>query len=114
MASWHLIAPTGERCSRGAAVPPLLRLLPAGRLPAVRFALFPKIIDRGYRWVADHRSQISTWIPARSTPANALLGASSSARPTHSHDACFGGEGQSPGGLIDATALLPSLAERHG
>ncbi len=64
MASWHLISPTGERCSGGAAVPPLLRLLPAGRLPAAGFALFPGITDRGYRWVAEHRSQISRWIPA--------------------------------------------------
>jgi predicted DCC family thiol-disulfide oxidoreductase YuxK len=41
MASWHLISPTGERRSGGAAVPPLLRVL-AGRLPAAGFARFPR------------------------------------------------------------------------
>jgi predicted DCC family thiol-disulfide oxidoreductase YuxK len=59
MASWHLISPGGERHSGGAAVPPLLRLLPAGRLPAAGFARFPRLTDRGYRWVAEHRSQLS-------------------------------------------------------
>jgi predicted DCC family thiol-disulfide oxidoreductase YuxK len=64
MASWHLISPTGERRSGGAAVPPLLRVLPAGRLPAAGFARFPRLTDRGYRWVADHRSQLSRWVPS--------------------------------------------------
>jgi predicted DCC family thiol-disulfide oxidoreductase YuxK len=64
MASWHLISPTGERRSGGAAVAPLLRLLPAGRLPADWFARFPARTDRGYRWVADHRSQLSKWVPS--------------------------------------------------
>jgi predicted DCC family thiol-disulfide oxidoreductase YuxK len=59
MASWHLISPTGERHSGGAALPPLLRALPAGRLPAAGFARFPRLTDRGYRWVAKHRSQLS-------------------------------------------------------
>ena len=64
MASWHLISPTGERCSAGDAVAPLLRLLPAGRLPAAGFARFPRLTDRGYRWVAEHRSQLSKWVPS--------------------------------------------------
>jgi predicted DCC family thiol-disulfide oxidoreductase YuxK len=64
MASWHLISPTGERRSGGAAVAPLLRLLPAGRLAAYCFARFPTRADRGYRWVADHRSQLSKWVPS--------------------------------------------------
>src|SRR5436190_19664464 len=38
MASWHLIAPTGERRSAGAALAPLLRSLPGGRLPAAGLA----------------------------------------------------------------------------
>src|SRR5258708_6038411 len=33
-ASWHLVSPDGRRWSAGAAAPPLLRLLPGGRLPA--------------------------------------------------------------------------------
>lgn len=63
-ASWHLTSPTGERHSGGAAVAPLLRLLPAGRLPADCFARFPTRTDRGYRWVADHRSQLAKWVPS--------------------------------------------------
>jgi predicted DCC family thiol-disulfide oxidoreductase YuxK len=63
MSSWHLISPTGERNSGGAALPPLLRQLPGGRVPAAAFARFPKVTDRGYRWVADHRSALSRWVP---------------------------------------------------
>ncbi len=64
MDSWHLISPAGERYSAGAAVAPLLRLLPGGRPPAAGFARFPAPTDRGYRWVAAHRSQLSRWVPA--------------------------------------------------
>lgn len=63
MASWHLVSPTGARRSGGAAVAPLLRLLPRGRLPAAAFARFPRLTARGYRWVAEHRSQLSGWLP---------------------------------------------------
>jgi predicted DCC family thiol-disulfide oxidoreductase YuxK len=64
MASWHLISPSGERHSAGAALPPLLRVLPGGRLPAAALARLPRLTDRGYRWVADHRSQLSSWVPS--------------------------------------------------
>ena len=64
MASWHLVAPTGERRSAGAAVAPLLRLLPAGRLPAAAFERFPKLTERGYRCGAEHRSQLSKLVPS--------------------------------------------------
>jgi predicted DCC family thiol-disulfide oxidoreductase YuxK len=62
-ASWHLISPTGTRHSGGAAVPPLLGLLPLGRVPAAAFARFPGVTDRAYRWVAERRSQLSRWVP---------------------------------------------------
>ena len=65
MASWHLIAPGGERYSAGAALPPLLRQLPGGRRPAAVFARFPRATDRGYRWVADHRTLLGKLVPAR-------------------------------------------------
>jgi predicted DCC family thiol-disulfide oxidoreductase YuxK len=63
MASWHLISPEGER-SGGAAVPVLLKMLAGGRLPAAVFARFPRATDRGYRWVAGHRTQLSKFVPA--------------------------------------------------
>jgi len=65
MASWHLISPDGERCSGGAAVAPLLRLLPGGRAPAALVARVPRLTDRGYRWVADHRTGLSKFVPKR-------------------------------------------------
>jgi predicted DCC family thiol-disulfide oxidoreductase YuxK len=64
-ASWHLVSPDGRRLSAGAAAPPLLRLLPGGRLPAAILERFPRLTERGYRWVADHRSRLSRLIPAR-------------------------------------------------
>jgi predicted DCC family thiol-disulfide oxidoreductase YuxK len=64
MASWHLISPTGTRISGGAALPRLLELLPGGRVPGAIFARFPRLTDSGYRWVAEHRSALSTGIPA--------------------------------------------------
>ncbi len=64
MASWHLIAPGGERRSGGAAVAPLLRLIPAGRVPAAVFACLPGPTDVGYRWVAEHRTRLSRWVPS--------------------------------------------------
>ena len=63
MASWHLISPDGKRRSGGDASPPLLRLLRGGRLPAAVFARFPAATTRGYRWVAEHRSELSRWVP---------------------------------------------------
>ncbi len=64
IASWHLISPTGERRSGGAALAPLLRLLPGGRFPAAVCARFPRLAERGYRSVAAHRAQLSRLVPA--------------------------------------------------
>lgn len=63
LASWHLISPTGARHSGGAALAPLLRLLRWGRMPAHAFARFPRLTDRAYRWVAEHRTWLSKWVP---------------------------------------------------
>lgn len=64
IASWHLISPAGERRSAGAALPALLELLPGGRPPARALALAPGLTERAYRWVAEHRSQLSRAIPS--------------------------------------------------
>jgi predicted DCC family thiol-disulfide oxidoreductase YuxK len=63
-ASWHLISPSGARRSGGAAIAPVLELLPRGRLAAAALARFPRLTDGGYRWVAEHRSRISSSLPA--------------------------------------------------
>jgi predicted DCC family thiol-disulfide oxidoreductase YuxK len=63
-ASWHLLAPGGERCSGGAALAPMLHKLPYGSLPALAFASLPSLTDTGYRWVAAHRRRLSRLVPA--------------------------------------------------
>jgi predicted DCC family thiol-disulfide oxidoreductase YuxK len=62
-ASWHLVSPRGHRESAGAAAPPLLRLLPGGQAPAAVLARFPKLTQRAYEWVAEHRSTLSHALP---------------------------------------------------
>jgi predicted DCC family thiol-disulfide oxidoreductase YuxK len=55
LASWHLVTPAGRVHSAGAALPPLLRLLPGGRPLAWLTAAFPCLTERGYRYVARTR-----------------------------------------------------------
>ncbi len=57
--SWHLVLPSGEALSAGAAAPELFEVLPGGRPLAALFRTFPKTTDRGYRFVARHRTGIS-------------------------------------------------------
>ncbi len=64
LASWHLIAPGGERFSGGEALAPLLRQLPAGRIPAAVVSVSPRLTNRVYGWVAGHRSLLSKVVPA--------------------------------------------------
>ena len=66
LASWHLVGPDGRRHSAGAAFPHLFRLLPGGRPIAVLTAAAPRLFERAYRWVADHRSGLSDLVPAGS------------------------------------------------
>ncbi len=64
MASWHLVDPEGRRTSAGAAVAPLLRLLPGGA-PAARMAdRFPGAVEGAYRWVVRHRGTLGRAITA--------------------------------------------------
>jgi predicted DCC family thiol-disulfide oxidoreductase YuxK len=55
MASWHLVAADGDVHSAGAALPPLLHLLPGGRPLAWLTAAFPAGTERAYAWVARTR-----------------------------------------------------------
>jgi predicted DCC family thiol-disulfide oxidoreductase YuxK len=62
--SWRLIPPDGNHIAAGGAFAPLFRLLPGGA-PFARLAdRFPGPADRGYRWVADHRTWFGKPIPA--------------------------------------------------
>lgn len=65
MASMHVVSPDGTRTSAGAALPPLLRLLSGGRLPAAILERFPHFTSAGYRWVATNRIGISRFVPRR-------------------------------------------------
>lgn len=64
LASWHLVSPEQNRISAGPALVPLLRLLPAGTLPAFGIARLPQLTNRAYDWLANHRSQLSRAVPA--------------------------------------------------
>jgi predicted DCC family thiol-disulfide oxidoreductase YuxK len=54
-----------QRRSAGAAFPSVFRQLPGGGPLASLAARFPTATERGYRWVADHRTQLSRLVPAR-------------------------------------------------
>jgi predicted DCC family thiol-disulfide oxidoreductase YuxK len=56
LASWHLVDGDGTVRSAGAAFPSLFRRLPGGVPFAALTARAPRATDRGYRWVAGHRS----------------------------------------------------------
>jgi predicted DCC family thiol-disulfide oxidoreductase YuxK len=60
--SWHLVDAGGRLYSGGAAFPPLLRLLPGGRLPARLAGAAPGLVDRAYFFVADNRSRLGLLI----------------------------------------------------
>jgi predicted DCC family thiol-disulfide oxidoreductase YuxK len=63
--SWHLVDESGRRNSAGAALAPVLALLPGGRGPAALVARVPRVTERGYRWVVDHRGSLGRFVPAR-------------------------------------------------
>src|SRR5689334_15653134 len=55
MSSWHLVAPDGEVRSAGAGFAPLLRLLPGGSPLGAFAARMPRLMERGYRFIAGNR-----------------------------------------------------------
>ncbi len=65
MASWHLVGADGEVRSAGAAVGPLMRLLPGGTPIALLADAFPRLTERAYRWVAGHRGALARPIGER-------------------------------------------------
>ena len=64
-ASWHLVDDSGWRTSAGAALAPALGLVPGGRVPAALLSRAPRLTERAYRWVADHRGLVGRFVPAR-------------------------------------------------
>jgi predicted DCC family thiol-disulfide oxidoreductase YuxK len=58
LGSWHLVTEDGRVFSAGAAAPPLLRLLPGGRVPAAVLAAFPALTNRAYQLVARNRDRL--------------------------------------------------------
>lgn len=56
--SWHLVQPDGRVHSAGAAFPPLLRVLPGGRVPARICELMPITTGRMYRLVTGNRHRL--------------------------------------------------------
>ncbi|MDP9296049.1 MAG: DUF393 domain-containing protein [Actinomycetota bacterium] len=58
MASWHLVTPDGRVYSAGAAVGPLLRLLPGGTPLAVFADGFPRTTARAYAAIARNRGRL--------------------------------------------------------
>jgi predicted DCC family thiol-disulfide oxidoreductase YuxK len=65
MASWHLVGPAGPYYSGGAAVAPLLRLLPGARPLARLAAALPGPTARAYGLVARRRAWLGRWVTAR-------------------------------------------------
>ena len=62
--SWHLVLPSGEIRSAGAAAAPLARALPGGRPLALAFERFPRVTERAYRFVAAHRDRFARVVGA--------------------------------------------------
>lgn len=58
MGSWHLVLEDGTVRSGGAAMAPLLRMLPGGRPLAALAEALPGPTERAYRLVARHRGRL--------------------------------------------------------
>jgi predicted DCC family thiol-disulfide oxidoreductase YuxK len=65
MTSFHLFSPEGELLSAGEALPALLRQVRGGRYPAAALARVPDLTAASYRWIAEHRTQLSRLVPGR-------------------------------------------------
>jgi predicted DCC family thiol-disulfide oxidoreductase YuxK len=65
MASWHLVTPNGTVYSAGAALPPLLRLLPKGGTLAAVAGSMPPVTGIAYRLVAKNRTRLGKMLGAQ-------------------------------------------------
>jgi hypothetical protein len=65
MASWHLVGPTGRCHSGGAAVAPLLGLLPGARPLARLAAALPGPTEHAYLCAVRRRAWLGRWVTAR-------------------------------------------------
>ena len=63
LASWHLVEAGGRVSSAGAGLAEVLSYVPGGGLVAPLLQRAPAVIERGYRFVADHRSGFSRFVP---------------------------------------------------
>jgi predicted DCC family thiol-disulfide oxidoreductase YuxK len=63
LASWHLVEAGGRVSSGGRGLAAVLRYLPGGALLARLLDRVPGVAERGYRFVADHRSSFSRVVP---------------------------------------------------
>jgi predicted DCC family thiol-disulfide oxidoreductase YuxK len=64
--SWHLVDAAGRVWSGGAALAPLGRLLPRGRILSAAAGLSPGATEWAYRLVGEHRGFFSRFVPAAS------------------------------------------------
>jgi predicted DCC family thiol-disulfide oxidoreductase YuxK len=56
--SWHAVTPDGRVWSAGAALAPVLRVLPGGRPIAAIAEVAPDLMERAYRLVAERRGAL--------------------------------------------------------
>jgi predicted DCC family thiol-disulfide oxidoreductase YuxK len=63
--AFHLVDPEGRRTSAGAAVAPLLDLLPAGGPAAAVARALPGPVERAYRLVASNRGTVGRLVGDR-------------------------------------------------
>jgi predicted DCC family thiol-disulfide oxidoreductase YuxK len=63
LASWHLVEEGGRVSSGGRGLAVVMEYVPGGVVAAALLRRAPAAVERGYRFVADHRSQLSRFVP---------------------------------------------------
>ena len=75
LASWHLVTTDGQLFSAGAAVPPLMRLLPAGAPIAALASAFPSVTERVYGLLVRNRARLGHIVGIRPCAVDRSRGA---------------------------------------